>query len=118
MLCVYGSRGYPDPGVRGCVSEDGFTWKKENEFVICAIQDVPPQFMHLGYPCAVELDDGMIVTVYHRFWLEWANVDESERFDLDYEDRDRRAVPPIPRKQMESSSVPWRHYVVAARFKL
>ena len=111
VLCVYGYRRYPEPGVRGCVSEDGFTWKKENEFVICAIKNMPSAFMHLGYPSSVELDDGTIVTVYHRFWWEWENVEESVGAE-------RQDLPPLPKEQLESGKLPWRRYVEGARYRL
>lgn len=65
VLCVYSYRMYPDPGVRGCVSRDGLTWKPEDIFVIKSIPDLAPERMHIGYPSSVQFDDGTILTAYH-----------------------------------------------------
>ena len=65
VLCTYGYRMYPNPGIRGCISEDGTTWELKNEFVIKAIPDLPPELMHIGYPSSVRSDDGTILTAYH-----------------------------------------------------
>ena len=65
VLCVYGYRMYPNPGVRGCVSEDGVTWKPEDIFVIRAVPDLLSELMHIGYPSSVQFDDGTILSAYH-----------------------------------------------------
>ncbi|MBD5777890.1 exo-alpha-sialidase [Pelagicoccus sp. NFK12] len=61
ILCSYGYR-RPPFGQRACVSDDGITWKLENEFVLrddAANKD-------LGYPVSIELDPGRILTVYYQ----------------------------------------------------
>ncbi|MGQ9584232.1 MAG: sialidase family protein [Anaerolineae bacterium] len=98
VLMVYGYR-RPPYGVRGCISEDGITWDVKNEFIISeggvpkAVDEEtsttvpthypgpglkmrghinwnhPGLFQHIGYPSAVQLDDGTILCAYH----EWSD---------------------------------------------
>ena len=94
-LCVYGYR-RPPYGTRGCISEDGITWDKKNEFVIreggvpgATVTETPGSsrmtpssgkmraggidwsnpgiYQHIGYPSVAQMPDGTIVTAYH----EW-----------------------------------------------
>jgi len=71
MLCTYGHRREPW-GVWGCISEDGLTWDPANEFVIreggIAPKDkVPHLYWHIGYPTTIQLQDGRLLTVDHRW---------------------------------------------------
>jgi len=69
VLAVYGHRREPF-GVRGCVSDDGVTWRKQDEFTIRDGGNAPPsfrQYWHTGYPTVVQCDDGVIVTAYHEY---------------------------------------------------
>jgi hypothetical protein len=82
VLAVYGYR--KDPwGTRGCVSEDGLTWDKDNEFVVreggiakasgssgsrsLLERFVYGQYWHIGYPTCCQLDDGTILVGYHEY---------------------------------------------------
>ena len=96
-LIVYGYR-RPPYGTYGCISEDGVTWDKKNEFVIRAggvpgktVSDTPgssrmgPEsgkmraggvdwsnpgvYQHIGYPSVAQMADGTIVASYHE-WSE------------------------------------------------
>ena len=61
LLMTYGHRFFP-LGIRACVSSDGGrTWDLKNEIVLRhkgADTD-------LGYPVSIELDDGLVFTVYY-----------------------------------------------------
>jgi len=61
VLCTYGYR-RPPFGQRACISEDGITWKKENEIILRA--DACNK--DLGYPVSVELKPGIILSVYYQ----------------------------------------------------
>ena len=61
ILCAYGYRRAPF-GERACISDDGITWKLENEIVL---RDDAPDG-DLGYPASVELGPGKILTVYYQ----------------------------------------------------
>jgi sialidase-1 len=61
ILCVYGYR-RPPFGQRACISDDGITWKKENEIIL---RD-DAYNKDLGYPASVELEPGKILTVYYQ----------------------------------------------------
>jgi hypothetical protein len=72
VLAVYGHRRDPF-GVRGCLSDDGISWAKEDEFVIKEGGAAPPsyrQYWHTGYPSVTQCDDGTIVTAYHEYTNE------------------------------------------------
>ena len=112
VLCVYGYRRGGEPGVRGCVSEDGTTWKKENAFVVCGTPNTPLALMHQGYPSAVQLDDGTIVTLYHRCWWEWQDEGVSSV------GAQRQDLPPLPREQLYHGTLPWRQFIEAAIYTL
>lgn len=99
-LMIYGYR-RPPYGTRACISDDGITWDKKNEFIIAeggvpgkssserpgssrmspasgkygggSINwETPGVYQHIGYPSVVQLPDGMILASYH----EW---DTNER---------------------------------------
>ena len=61
VVCSYGYRREPF-GQRVCVSGDGMTWKKENEIVLRA----DACNVDLGYPASVELEPGIVLTVYYQ----------------------------------------------------
>jgi sialidase-1 len=61
VLCTYGYRRAPF-GQRACISEDGVTWKAENEIILR--EDA--ENGDLGYPASAELELGKIITVYYQ----------------------------------------------------
>jgi sialidase-1 len=82
LLCSYSYRREPY-GERACISEDGITWKKENEIILR--DDVDG--IDLGYPHSIELEPGRILTVYY----------QSPRSDPPYKHWDTRNMqPPDP----------------------
>jgi len=64
VLCTYGYRMHPGPGVRGCVSNDGVDWKPQDIFTVKALGDLDSDHLQIGCPSSVELDDGKILTAY------------------------------------------------------
>ncbi len=80
-LCVYGYR-RPPYGTFGCLSEDGITWDKKDEFIIRkgGVPDRPGtidwnnpgEYQHIGYPTVAQLPDGTVVAAYH----EWNDAPE------------------------------------------
>ncbi len=60
VLCSYGYR-KPPYGIRACVSGDGVTWKTEDETIL--VDDAPNA--DLGYPSSIELEPGIVLTVYY-----------------------------------------------------
>ena len=70
VLAVYGYR-RDEFGVRGCVSEDGESWSKDNEFTISTGGDADPsvvnQYWHTAYPSVVQCEDGTVVVAYHEY---------------------------------------------------
>lgn len=69
VLAVYGYR-REEFGVRGCISDDGMTWRAENEFVIREGGAAAPsvrQYWHTGYPTVAQCDDGTVVVAYHEY---------------------------------------------------
>lgn len=77
ILCSYGHR-RPPFGQRAAISEDGITWKKEDEIILR--DDAPNK--DLGYTVSIELEPGRILTVYYQ-----PNVEPGTR---------PRMVPPDP----------------------
>jgi hypothetical protein len=69
VLCTYGYRMHPNPGVKGCVSEDGTAWKPGNIFSIQEVADLDSDRLQIGCPSSVQLDDGGILTGY-QVWSE------------------------------------------------
>ena len=61
VLCTYGYRRAPF-GQRACLSEDGISWRVEDELVL---RDDAPNG-DLGYPASVELEPGTVLTVYYQ----------------------------------------------------
>ena len=61
VLCTYGHR-RPPFGQRACISNDGITWKKENEFILR--DDAFNK--DLGYPASIELEPGKILSIYYQ----------------------------------------------------
>ena len=64
VLCTYGYRMHPDPGVRACVSEDGIHWKPQDIFAVKTMPELDSDHLHIGCPSSVELEDGRILTAY------------------------------------------------------
>jgi sialidase-1 len=73
VLCTYGHR-RPPYGQRACLSEDGITWKKENELILR--DDAPNK--DLGYPVSLELEPGRVLTVYYQPNVPLGEVPEME----------------------------------------
>ena len=61
VVCSYGYR-RPPFGQRACVSEDGVTWKRDDEVIL---RDDAPNG-DLGYPASIELEPGLVLTVYYQ----------------------------------------------------
>jgi len=61
VLSTYGYR-RPPYGQRACLSDDGVHWNPEREMVL---RDDAPNG-DLGYPASVELEPGVILTVYYQ----------------------------------------------------
>ena len=68
ILCTYGYRMHPGPGVRGCVSGDGVHWKPQDIFTVKAMPDLDSEHLQIGCPSSVELDDGRILTAYQTWF--------------------------------------------------
>ncbi len=63
LFCTYGYRKAP-MGIRAVFSDDhGKTWDTENELIVR--QDAIASFADVGYPSAVELEDGSVLLVYY-----------------------------------------------------
>jgi hypothetical protein len=60
-VCSYGYR-RPPFGQRACISADGVLWKLENEVIL---RDDAPNG-DLGYPASLELEPGLVLTVYYQ----------------------------------------------------
>jgi len=61
VLCTYGYR-RPPYGQRACLSSDGIQWSLRDELVL---RDDAPNG-DLGYPASIELEPGIILTVYYQ----------------------------------------------------
>ncbi|MFP4283074.1 MAG: sialidase family protein [Verrucomicrobiota bacterium] len=61
VVLTYGHRRAPY-GQRAAISDDGVTWKLENEIILR--DDAPNK--DLGYPVSIELEPGRILTVYYQ----------------------------------------------------
>ena len=68
VLCTYGYRMHPDPGVRACLSNDGVQWKPQDIFTVKAMTDLDSDRLQIGCPSSLELGDGRILTAYHT-WM-------------------------------------------------
>jgi sialidase-1 len=82
-LCSYGYR-RPPFGQRACISEDGVTWKIEDEIIIR--NDGINR--DLGYPASIEIEPGKILTVYYQVNLQ--NVIQS--LDPPHPDRKKPGI--------------------------
>ncbi len=61
VLCTYGYR-RPPYGQRACLSSDGVNWNLREELIL---RDDAPNG-DLGYPASIELEPGVILTVYYQ----------------------------------------------------
>jgi sialidase-1 len=61
VLCAYGYR-RPPFGQRACLSSDGVNWSLREELIL---RDDAPNG-DLGYPASIELEPGVILTVYYQ----------------------------------------------------
>jgi hypothetical protein len=61
VVCSYGYR-RPPFGQRACISADGVSWKLEDEVILR--EDAPHG--DLGYPASIELEPGVVLTVYYQ----------------------------------------------------
>jgi hypothetical protein len=61
VLCTYSYR-RPPYGQRACLSDDGVSWSLQDEVVL---RDDAPNG-DLGYPASVELERGVVLTVYYQ----------------------------------------------------
>jgi hypothetical protein len=61
VLCTYGYRRSPF-GQRACLSGDGVNWSLQDELIL---RDDAPNG-DLGYPASIELEPGVILTVYYQ----------------------------------------------------
>jgi len=68
VLCTYGYRMHPDPGVRAAVSADGVQWNPQDIFTVKTMPEVDSDHLQIGCPSSVELDDGRILTAYQT-WM-------------------------------------------------
>jgi hypothetical protein len=64
ILCTYGYRMHPNPGVKACVSKDGLEWKPGDVFTVQALPEVASDRLQIGCPSSVELEAGRILTGY------------------------------------------------------
>ena len=64
VLCTYGYRMHPNPGVRACISPNGQDWKPSDSFAVNSLPDVDSDRLHIGCPSSVELEAGRILTAY------------------------------------------------------
>jgi hypothetical protein len=64
ILCTYGYRMHPNPGVRACLSEDGVSWKPGDIFTVSAQPHVESDQLQIGCPSSVELESGNVLTAY------------------------------------------------------
>jgi hypothetical protein len=77
VLCTYGYRMHPNPGVRACVSKDGIAWKPSDIFTVSASPDVDSDHLAIGCPSSIELGPGTILTAYQI----WAQVGKGDQAD-------------------------------------
>jgi len=61
VLCTYGYR-RPPYGERACLSGDGLNWSLQDELIL---RDDAPNG-DLGYPASIELEPGVVLTVYYQ----------------------------------------------------
>ena len=71
ILLTYGYR-RDEGGVKGLISEDGYTWDPSQIFTITTGGNASTNCdgmggWHIGYPSTVQLEDGTILTAYHQY---------------------------------------------------
>jgi sialidase-1 len=81
ILCTYGYRMHPGPGVRGCVSQGGTEWKPQDIFSVKAMPDLDSDHLQIGCPSSVELDDRRILTAY-QIWIQERQVLEGSLYHI------------------------------------
>jgi hypothetical protein len=64
VLCTYGYRMHPNPGVRACVSKDGLEWRPSDIFTVNAQPEIDSDRLQIGCPSSIELSAGKILTAY------------------------------------------------------
>jgi sialidase-1 len=69
VLCTYGYRMHPNPGVKGCVSADGSMWRPEDIFSVKEVASLDSDSRQIGCPSSVQMDDERIFTAY-QLWSE------------------------------------------------
>jgi hypothetical protein len=74
VLCTYGYRMHPNPGVRACISRDGVDWQPGDIFTVNSLPDVDGEHLQIGCPSSVELDAGRVLTAYH----VWAQASDRQ----------------------------------------
>ena len=80
ILCIYGYR-RPPYGIRACISVDqGETWDMARELIIR--DDMKNS--NLGYPTAIEQDDGTIFAAYYGENEEGVTYVLGSHFELPY----------------------------------
>ena len=103
VLCAYSYRTQP-MGVHVAISENGTIWRQEDVFTIADYDmykvkptftprsDETPEgiatagnFMHIGYPTSVQLDDGSILTAYHLFSRDGRQLIEGAIYQISSE---------------------------------
>ena len=75
VLCAYGYRMHPNPGVRACLSGDGLNWRPSDIFTVSASPEVDSAHLNIGCPSSVELEPGRILTAYQ----VWAQTGRPEQ---------------------------------------
>jgi hypothetical protein len=69
ILCTYGYRMHPNPGVLACVSKDGMEWKPQNVFSVRSFPHLDSDHLQIGCPSSVELGNGRILTAF-QVWVD------------------------------------------------
>jgi BNR repeat-like domain len=77
VLCTYGYRMHPNPGVRACLSEDGVNWRPGGIFNVNTLPDVDCDHLQIGCPGSVELDAGQILTAYQVWSQQRLSIEAS-----------------------------------------
>lgn len=81
VLCTYGYRMHPGPGVRACVSRDGVAWNPQDIFTVHEVAGLDSDHLQIGCPSSVEFEDGRILTAYQT-WMEGRQGIESSLYRL------------------------------------
>ena len=78
VLCTYGYRMHPNPGVRACLSEDGVNWQPGKIFAVNALPDVDGDHLQIGCPSSLELEAGRILTAYQVWSQDRLSLESSQ----------------------------------------